>query len=214
MMRGITVIAIFIICSLCVDAQTVDARILHSINSRESRFLNGFSKTASASADVVPLVLPIGQLAYGFIAGDRATLDAGLRSTISMALMVGVTQVMKYSINRERPYDRYPGYIVARSHSDSPSFPSGHTSMAAVTAMSLCLEYPKWYIITPATLWALSVGYSRMYLGVHYPSDVAAGLLVGAGSALLTHYGQKWIDGRKNKRAPHHSGALISYGVY
>jgi len=213
-MRGTCVVALLSFFSLTIVAQTLDARILHTINKSESSFLTGFSRTVSTSADVVPLVLPIGQLAYGLFAGDKSTLNAGLRSTVSMALMVGVTQAMKYSIDRQRPYDKYPDYIIARSHSDSPSFPSGHTSMAAVTAMSLCLEYPKWYIITPAALWALSVGYSRMYLGVHYPSDVAAGLFIGAGSALLTHYGQKWIDGRKKTRAPQYSGALVSYGIY
>jgi membrane-associated phospholipid phosphatase len=51
--------------------------------------------------------------------------------------------------------------------------------------------YPKWYIIVPSICWAGAVGYSRMHLGVHYPSDVVAGALVGAGSAWLTHYVNK-----------------------
>ena len=59
--------------------------------------------------------------------------------------------------------------------------------MAFATATSLSLTYPKWYIIVPAYSWAGAVGYSRMHLGVHYPSDVFIGALVGAGSAWLTH---------------------------
>lgn len=195
-----------------VAAQSFDARLLRRINAPESQALTRFSKVASASVDVAPLLLPVSQLAYGWLAGDRTALQAGVRSTISLAVAVGVSQGMKYAVNRQRPYERYPDYIVARSHSSSPSFPSGHTSLAAVTAMSLCLDYPKWYVIAPAAVWALSVGYSRLYLGVHYPSDVAAGMVLGAGSALLTHYGQRWLDGRKKRSAPLVSGALLSYG--
>jgi undecaprenyl-diphosphatase len=69
-----------------------------------------------------------------------------------------------------------------------PSFPSGHTSSAFNTATFICLTYPKWYVIAPAALWATSVAYSRMYLGVHYPSDVLAGAVLGAGTAYLTYY--------------------------
>ena len=73
------------------------------------------------------------------------------------------------------------------------SFPSGHTSSAFALATSLSIVYPKWYVIVPSYLWASSVGYSRMHLGVHYPSDVLAGALVGTGSAFLSHALNKCI---------------------
>lgn len=47
------------------------------------------------------------------------------------------------------------------------------------------MAYPKWYVIAPAFLWAGSVSYSRMYLGVHYPTDVAAGAALGVGSTFI-----------------------------
>jgi membrane-associated phospholipid phosphatase len=67
------------------------------------------------------------------------------------------------------------------------SFPSGHTTHAFVLATSVSLVYPEWYIIAPSYIWAGAVGYSRMHLGVHYPSDVWAGALIGSGSAYLCH---------------------------
>ncbi|HEU4788615.1 MAG TPA: phosphatase PAP2 family protein, partial [Flavobacterium sp.] len=56
------------------------------------------------------------------------------------------------------------------------------------------------YVIAPSFLWAGAVGYSRMYLGVHYPTDVLAGAIVGSGSAFLCYKLNKWIN---KKRAPH-----------
>lgn len=79
--------------------------------------------------------------------------------------------------------------------------PSGHTSLAFATATSLTLKYPKWYVAAPSYFWACSVGYSRMNLGVHYPSDIVAGALLGAGSAYLTYlvndFFRKKMDNKK-----------------
>jgi membrane-associated phospholipid phosphatase len=82
-------------------------------------------------------------------------------------------------------------------HAGSPSFPSGHTSDAFATATSLSIAFPKWYVIAPSFLWACSVGYSRMDLGVHYPSDVMAGAIIGAGSAYLCYKANRWIQKRR-----------------
>jgi membrane-associated phospholipid phosphatase len=48
--------------------------------------------------------------------------------------------------------------------------------------------------VVPAYTWASAVGYSRMHLGVHYPSDVLAGALLGAGSAWVTYKLNKWLQ--------------------
>ena len=105
---------------------------------------------------------------------------------------------MKYIINRERPYITYP-YLEKASDGGSPSFPSGHTEAAFATATSLSLAFPKWYVIAPSYIYAGSVGYSRMHLGVHYPSDVLAGALVGTTSSYFTYRANKWLKGKKKK---------------
>ena len=108
----------------------------------------------------------------------------------------GITYVMKRAINRPRPFVTYPD-IQKLTDGGSPSFPSGHTSIAFAAATSLSLEYPKWYVIVPSCAWAGTVGYSRMHLGVHYPSDVLAGAVVGAGSSFVTYKVNRWLQGRK-----------------
>ena len=107
---------------------------------------------------------------------------------------IKLTYGMKYLVDRERPYDKYPDRVHAYSHEGSPSFPSGHTATAFALATSLSVKYPKWYVIAPSALWACSVGVSRMNEGVHYPSDVLAGAAIGAGCAVVNIYVNKWLN--------------------
>ena len=79
--------------------------------------------------------------------------------------------------------------------------PSGHTSGAFNLATSLTLSYPKWYVAAPSYLWASGVAYSRMYIGVHYPSDVFIGALLGSGTAWLNYYiNKKYFKPRSRSR--------------
>ena len=54
-------------------------------------------------------------------------------------------------------------------------------------ATSWSLSHPRWYVIAPAVVWATSTSLSRVHLGVHYVSDVAAGTLIGSGMAIAVH---------------------------
>ena len=106
---------------------------------------------------------------------------------------------MKHTINRKRPFETYSDIEQATS-SLGKSFPSGHTSLAFATATSLSVAYPKWYVIAPSFVWAGAVGYSRMHLGVHYPSDVFAGAIIGSGSAYLSYKANKWINKKRSRK--------------
>jgi len=120
---------------------------------------------------------------------------------VSIGVSAGMTYALKYSVNRTRPYITYPSLNVDPAfYESSSSFPSSHTSVAFATATALSLKYPKWYVIAPSYFWACSVGYSRMNLGVHYPSDVLAGALIGAGSAYVTNLLNNWYWKKNNNK--------------
>lgn len=193
---------IFLIISLLpgiMFSQNPDIRILRAINSPESLPSDRFFKFISDSHGFIVSCVPVTIGAAGFINHDDQTKRKAIGMMAGIAVNLGITTALKYSINRERPYITYPD-IVKKSGAGSPSFPSGHTSAAFELATSVSLSYPKWYIIVPFYTWAGTVGYSRMHLGVHYPSDVLAGAITGSGSALLTHVINKKLSIKSKKK--------------
>jgi len=127
--------------------------------------------------------IPAGLLAAGIIGNDRQMRENALYVASSTAITYGLNQLIKIIVKRPRPFVQNIK-IVPVYRAQEYSFPSGHTSSTIATATALSMAYPKWYVIAPAFLWAGSVSYSRMYLGVHYPTDVAGGALLGAGTAV------------------------------
>jgi membrane-associated phospholipid phosphatase len=85
---------------------------------------------------------------------------------------------LKNTFTRERPFVVYPD-IEKLSEAGSSSFPSGHTLETFAIATALSLLIPKKKVIIPVFCWAILVAYSRMTLGVHYPSDVLGGIMIG-----------------------------------
>lgn len=189
------VFLITISCSLPLRAQNIDARMLHAINQNTTPFWNSYSSVISTSVPYVSAGLPAIFLITGYLSKNEKLVSSGLYALSSLVLSTAMTLELKYIFRRQRPYEKYPDYIDNRGgKKGGPSFPSWHTSAAFSTAMALSLDYPKWYVIAPSFLWAASVGYARMNEGVHYPSDVLGGALIGMGSAYLTYKLNKWLN--------------------
>jgi membrane-associated phospholipid phosphatase len=191
--------------SLCFSfyatGQNVDINILKSINQSETTFKNNFFKATAQSVTVFNIVAPASLLTAGIINHDKQMQKNAAYMIGGFVVSSIVTQGMKHIVRRDRPYVTYP-YLIKRDVGGSYSFPSGHTSAAFCTATSLSLLFPKWYVIAPSYLYAATVGYARMYQGVHYPSDVLVGAAVGAGSAWISYKVEKWMDKkhRQNKK--------------
>ncbi|NBV30603.1 MAG: phosphatase PAP2 family protein, partial [Chitinophagaceae bacterium] len=150
----------------------------------------------SDASDPLALAIPAAFFIKGVIAKNQNDKSRGIYLAESFAANVAFTYLLKKTINRKRPGETDPTFSVLTPAS-SRSFPSGHTSEAFSLATSLTIALPKWYVIAPAYTFAGLVGYSRMYLGAHYPSDVIAGALVGSGTAWLSYQINKKIVQRK-----------------
>ena len=185
-----------------LSAQNADIELLQRINSNDSEFWRGYSKAISNTTTYVSLSAIAGVATTGLIKNDKQLLRDALYLGVNLGTNALFTYSLKNSFKRPRPGITYPAQITMYEDVSSLSFPSGHTSEAFSTATALSLKYPEWYIIAPAYLWAGSVGYSRMNLGVHYPTDVLAGALLGTGTAFLTFKVNEWLNRqvRKSKK--------------
>ena len=188
-----------------VSAQNVDIDLLKKINLQtETAFKNNFFDATAKSVTIINIVAPVSILTAGLIKHDKQLIKDAAYMAGGFIMCTIVTQGMKKIIKRERPFNTY-SFIINRDEGGSYSFPSGHTSSAFCTATSLSLLYPKWYVIAPAYLYAATVGYARMYQGVHYPSDVIVGAVVGAGSAWVSYKAEKWITKKQGQNKNVHS---------
>lgn len=99
----------------------------------------------------------------------------------AIALLIGflVTNItLKNMIQRIRPYDVISTLNILVKPESSFSFPSGHSSSSLAAGWALFRSAPKWLGV-PALVLGVMIALSRLYVGVHYPTDVLAGILVG-----------------------------------
>ncbi|MEU9365815.1 phosphatase PAP2 family protein [Streptomyces avermitilis] len=128
----------------------------------------------------------LGTAAVLATAGGRTARRAAVRGTGSLALAsLTVNTVAKWATRRPRPLlDLVPRIRHLTRQPHTTSFPSGHSASAAAFATGVALESTGYgALVAPL---AAAVAFSRVYVGVHYPGDVLAGMAIGAGAAALT----------------------------
>ncbi|SHJ47541.1 phosphatase PAP2 family protein [Hespellia stercorisuis] len=160
-------------------------------------FMDGFWKaiTALGNAGILWIALTILLLC---IPRTRQIGVACALSLIIEALLVNV--VLKNLVARVRPYEVIEGLQILIAKPHDWSFPSGHSAASFATAM-VCLKMaPKKYGV-PVVILASMIAFSRLYVGVHYPTDVVAGILIGCGSTWIAcRIVQTWMTGREKEK--------------
>ena len=163
--------------------RAVDAAIFLAVNHMpHSQVTNDIVETVSDLGKGAGWVAAAGILA---LARGKGGWRTAVVTTATMLAATGLTQgPVKTYFLRQRPWAVLEEDIVIGKRTTDSSFPSGHTagSFAAALAMSHC--YPRHRPILLGI--AAGVGFSRIYLGHHYPSDVAGGVAIGTAVGLAS----------------------------
>jgi undecaprenyl-diphosphatase len=109
--------------------------------------------------------------------------QAGVDLALSLFVSTVVVQVCKVFFARQRPYQALAGVQTGRELLKDASFPSGHSTASFCMATVLALTFPEMMMLYYGV--ATLVAFSRVYLGLHYPSDIASGAALGTFTAWL-----------------------------
>lgn len=130
--------------------------------------------TTLGNAGIVWIVVSLAMLCW------KPTRRAGVTALCAMLLgMLCTNVVLKHLVSRPRPYTVVEGLIPLLTSGDPNSFPSGHTCAAFASASAWCRTLPRRWMKIVAVVMAALMGFSRLYVGVHFPTDVLAGMAVG-----------------------------------
>lgn len=162
---------------------TFDDKVIRFINDNmRSRFLDKAMKLVSASGNYGIVWIAA---AFSLIAMGGEKRRAGLFMIASLMVEASACNlIIKPSVKRVRPNDAH-GLVISIDRPKDYSFPSGHTAAAFAAAYSLYLSNKRsgiWMLYSAAVM-----GFSRVYLLVHYPMDVVAGAAIGMLSAGFVH---------------------------
>lgn len=160
-----------------------DRKVFYFLNSGiKCRFLDIFMYyITKLGGPIFASALPLLLIAFG----GETLRGLGIEILVSLSLTTLIVQILKKSISRERPYNALENVntydIVLKDY----SFPSGHTAASFTIATVIYLNIPA--LTTLLMITAMLVALSRVYLAVHYPSDILAGVIIGTMTATKIH---------------------------
>ncbi len=159
------------------DTLPFDTALLEAIHSIHTPLLDSIIAIATDSGGVIGVAL------ITMVATTVFAIKRKYRAVVQLLLGVvgaaAINLVLKSLFTRTRP-DLWEQIV----HEASYSFPSGHAMASSALALSLVLilwhTRARWWVVGSAAVYMLFVGLTRLYLGVHYPSDILAGWILSA----------------------------------
>ncbi|MBS1903195.1 MAG: phosphatase PAP2 family protein [Bacteroidetes bacterium] len=171
-------------------------------------------KFASGSLLPLTIAIPTSMIVGGLAQSNNNAGWTTASNGVSIAAGVAVTLalqelVIKPLVRRERPYRALDSVRWVDSSATGYSFPSSHAATSWGLAVGLSLRYPKWYVIGPSVAYALVVSLSRPYLGVHFPSDVLTGAVLGSLVQYAFYKFQYWPKTPRSSTGAYFSSAAV-----
>jgi undecaprenyl-diphosphatase len=159
----------------------LDLRFVYILAGLEEKFtLKPFFKFITKTGDGI-LYAVIGTINILFFGENE--FHSGLALAFGFSIEIPIYKIIKYSVKRIRPFEKVPELNQLVNVPDKYSFPSGHTAAAFLFASILSHQIP--VLTVPLFLYAVLVGFSRIYMRVHFPTDVLFGALLGLSSAYI-----------------------------
>ncbi|MCL5068886.1 MAG: phosphatase PAP2 family protein [Thaumarchaeota archaeon] len=119
-------------------------------------------------------------VALMLVFGDTKTRILAVELAALFAIGIAVGEVLKFTVYRARPYETVLGIHLRVPGDSDSSFPSGHALIVSIGSIFVLLRFKHKLIACLLTLEAAIVCFSRVYVGMHYPLDVIAGIFIGA----------------------------------
>ena len=139
--------------------------------------LDPFMKVYTQLGNAGLLFIALGLIMLVF----KSTRKAGFSALCAMIIgLVVVNFTIKPLLPRDRPWLVIENFVNLVPEKDPYSFPSGHTNAAFAFALALCMSAPRRWMKITAVCMAVVMGLSRLYVGVHFPTDVLVGALIGS----------------------------------
>lgn len=174
---------------------------MNALNLFEIQFLDWIQENLSCGFldTIMPIITDFASAGIGWIVIAlvllffKRTRPIGI--TMGIALIMGLligNLTLKPLVGRIRPFDVNPAFTLLLERPSDFSFPSGHTLASFEAAMAIFLYHKKWGIA--AFVLAVCIAFSRMYLYVHYPTDVIGGAILGVIIAFAALKLYQWVE--------------------